>query len=77
MDYGIYYMAFGVCLLLTLVLTWTTSQQSSSTSHMSGSFKAFQRNYLLVYYLAMMSDWLQGPYVYALYSSYGFSQVPN
>ena len=22
----------------------------------------------------MMGDWLQGPYVYALYSSYGFSQ---
>ena len=28
--------------------------------------------YLPVYYLAMGSDWLQGPYCYKLYSSYGF-----
>ena len=27
-----------------------------------------------VYWLMMAGDWLQGPYVYALYSSYGFSQ---
>merc|ERR1719421_347063 len=25
----------------------------------------------------MMSDWLQGPYVYALYESYGFTQGDN
>jgi MFS family permease len=38
-----------------------------------GEFRAFQRAYLTVYYLAMLADWLQGPYVYALYASYGFS----
>lgn len=27
-----------------------------------------------VYYVAMTADWLQGPYVYALYSSYNFSK---
>ncbi len=36
-------------------------------------FKAFQLNYLAVYLLAMLSDWMQGPYVYALYKSYGFT----
>ena len=30
--------------------------------------------YLCVYLFATMSDWFQGPYVYALYSAYGFSQ---
>lgn len=30
--------------------------------------------YLVVYLLATMSDWLQGPYVYALYHAYGYSQ---
>jgi len=30
--------------------------------------------YLAVYLLATLSDWLQGPYVYALYDAYGFSQ---
>jgi predicted MFS family arabinose efflux permease len=32
------------------------------------------RKYLIVYLLAAMADWLQGPYVYALYSEYGFKQ---
>jgi hypothetical protein len=27
-----------------------------------------------VYLLAALSDWLQGPYVYALYDAYGYSQ---
>jgi len=32
------------------------------------------RKYLVVYLLAVFSDWLQGPYVYALYDAYGYSQ---
>ena len=32
------------------------------------------QKYLLVYLLATFSDWLQGPYVYALYAKYGFEQ---
>lgn len=32
------------------------------------------RKYLLVYLLALLSDWLQGPFVYALYEKYGYSQ---
>jgi len=32
------------------------------------------KRYLLVYLLATMSDWLQGPYVYALYADYGYEQ---
>mmetsp|Transcript_10518 Transcript_10518/g.11339 ORF Transcript_10518/g.11339 Transcript_10518/m.11339 type:complete len:455 (+) Transcript_10518:69-1433(+) len=35
----------------------------------------FQVNYIIVFLLAMFSDWLQGPYVYELYVSYGFNQV--
>jgi len=32
------------------------------------------KKYLVVYLLATLSDWLQGPYVYALYAEYGYSQ---
>lgn len=32
------------------------------------------KKYLFVYLMATFSDWLQGPYVYALYSDYGFEQ---
>ena len=31
------------------------------------AFKQFQRSFYLVYFLALLGDWLQGPYVYALY----------
>eukprot|EP01059_Diplonema_ambulator_P035172 TRINITY_DN8188_c0_g1_i1.p1 TRINITY_DN8188_c0_g1~~TRINITY_DN8188_c0_g1_i1.p1 ORF type:complete len:442 (+),score=91.84 TRINITY_DN8188_c0_g1_i1:34-1326(+) len=39
-----------------------------------GQFKSFQKNYLFVYALVMFSDWLKGPYVYALYDHYGFTK---
>jgi MFS family permease len=37
-------------------------------------FQKFQRKYLIVYTLANFADWLQGPYIYELYVSYGFNQ---
>jgi len=37
-------------------------------------FSKFQRAFLLVYGLAIFGDWLQGPYVYALYKEYGYSE---
>eukprot|EP00899_Mesostigma_viride_P004902 jgi/Mesvir1/14412/Mv09798-RA.1 len=40
----------------------------------SKSFVRFQRNYLVVYLLALAADWLQGPYVYALYDHYGYTR---
>ncbi|GJJ69763.1 MFS transporter, MFS domain-containing protein family, molybdate-anion transporter [Entomortierella parvispora] len=36
------------------------------------SFSNFRNNYLAVYLTVMMSDWLQGPYLYTLYESHGF-----
>jgi MFS family permease len=63
----------GVSVALTAVIIqaqyseWKRSWSDDS----SPSAKAFQFNYLLVYLLANGADWLQGPYVYALYESYG------
>lgn len=37
-------------------------------------FSIFQNVYFLPYFMALFSDWLQGPYVYKLYSYYGFPQ---
>jgi len=31
--------------------------------------------YIIVYLLATMGDWLQGPFVYALYMEYGFEKI--
>lgn len=38
------------------------------------AFRSFQSNYLFVYLLAVAADWIQGPYVYALYSHYGYEK---
>ncbi|CAM9303879.1 unnamed protein product [Chrysoparadoxa australica] len=48
------------------------SSAAESKGERPSDFNAFQRSFLVVALMAMFSDWLQGPYVYALYSYYGF-----
>lgn len=50
------------------------SKSTESQLGRSPEFKSFQMNYLLVYLLAIAADWLQGPYVYALYTEYGYDK---
>ena len=50
----------------------SVSAEKDATSNRQ--WQALLRRYLTVYLLATLSDWLQGPYVYALYADYGFSQ---
>jgi MFS family permease len=58
--------------LVTMVLGWMTRPKSGAEPLPEG-FSNFQWRYLAVWAPAIMADWLQGPYVYALYASYGFS----
>ena len=46
---------------------------TGKAANMTPAFLAFRNNYLAVYALMMAGDWLQGPYVYALYKHYGYS----
>mmetsp|Transcript_3599 Transcript_3599/g.9058 ORF Transcript_3599/g.9058 Transcript_3599/m.9058 type:complete len:486 (-) Transcript_3599:121-1578(-) len=57
--------------LLTLGLAWMSRPKSEE--NLCPRFKAFMYEYLSVWYLAVAADWLQGPYVYALYEAYGYS----
>eukprot|EP00542_Grammatophora_oceanica_P018154 CAMPEP_0194048556 /NCGR_PEP_ID=MMETSP0009_2-20130614/27669_1 /TAXON_ID=210454 /ORGANISM="Grammatophora oceanica, Strain CCMP 410" /LENGTH=521 /DNA_ID=CAMNT_0038694465 /DNA_START=52 /DNA_END=1617 /DNA_ORIENTATION=+ len=50
------------------------ASSSSSSIELKQRHAKLLRKYLLVYLLATLSDWFQGPYVYALYDAYGFSQ---
>jgi len=36
-------------------------------------FKHFQRQYLIIFGMVWLADWLQGPYIYALYAYYNYS----
>lgn len=46
----------------------------SSSTIRNIEFSGFQRMFFVVYLTMMMADWMQGPYVYALYDHYGFSK---
>ncbi|CAG8504157.1 8720_t:CDS:10 [Acaulospora morrowiae] len=45
----------------------------SEDERAASGYKSFRMNYLAVYFLVMAGDWLQGPYIYALYKSHGFN----
>jgi len=75
-----YWGSFFLAALLCAALQYYARAQPSASSAggysaaANARFTAFQRNYLAVFLLAMFSDWLQGPYVYELYVSYGFDR---
>lgn len=73
-------LSLALAVVVTLAVTWvsrTLSRSRDSRKSHDERFSAFQRTYLAVYLTGMMADWLQGPYVYALYEAYGFSRSDN
>ncbi|CAA3005034.1 molybdate-anion transporter-like [Olea europaea var. sylvestris] len=67
-----YYMVFGA--LGAVVAALELSKSNKDRVNTSAAFNSFKNNYLLVYSLMMAGDWLQGPYVYYLYTTYGFGK---
>ncbi|XP_057950806.1 uncharacterized protein LOC131145636 isoform X2 [Malania oleifera] len=67
-----YYLVFGA--LAFVVAALELSKSNKDRVNTSPAFNSFKNNYLLVYSLMMAGDWLQGPYVYFLYSQYGFGK---
>ncbi|KAG1359218.1 molybdate-anion transporter [Cocos nucifera] len=69
---ALYYLLFGGLSVVVAVLEFSkTSKDRISTS---AAFNSFKNNYIVVYSLMMAGDWLQGPYVYYLYHTYGFGK---
>ncbi|XP_057519179.1 uncharacterized protein LOC130799906 [Amaranthus tricolor] len=67
-----YILVFGA--LAAVVATLELSKTSKDRINTSSAFNSFKNNYLIVYSLMMAGDWLQGPYVYYLYTTYGFGK---
>jgi hypothetical protein len=74
-------LVFGAALVLNLCITFRSSDcwktirggdgeaavvETEEELEKKKKWKAVLRKYLAVYLLATLSDWLQGPYVYAL-----------
>lgn len=75
-----YFIVLQCLVILTAISHLLTRAPPSKTARTSTEpevriFSAFQTNYLIVYLLAVTADWLQGPYIYALYSHYGFQKA--
>lgn len=71
----IIYGAFAVLSLVAYAARVLANKGDERKVNVSNiNFKSFQKSFFLVYFLALMGDWLQGPYVYKLYAYYGFKE---
>ncbi|RUS14178.1 hypothetical protein BC937DRAFT_94225 [Endogone sp. FLAS-F59071] len=57
---------------MVVAMDLESGPEGEVATYSPAAFKTFQYNYLLVYLIIMTSDWLQGPYLYKLYQSYGY-----
>ncbi|EGD83416.1 hypothetical protein PTSG_04024 [Salpingoeca rosetta] len=64
------YVVFGCVAVGTIAAFVYTSTFHKLSKN--ADFVTFQYKYLGIYLVAMMADWLQGPYLYRLYEHYGF-----
>eukprot|EP00968_Pinguiococcus_pyrenoidosus_P002632 scaffold146_cov265-Pinguiococcus_pyrenoidosus.AAC.29 len=71
-----FYGIVALCIAVHLYTRRPNKDKSKVVSAMKPppGFKQFQRSFLAVTLLAMLADWLQGPYVYKLYHDYGYDQ---
>lgn len=65
-----YHMSVLPLLILVVIFAWLA--RPSTNEAIPAGFRKFQIAYLSVWSICVAADWLQGPYVYALYSKYGF-----
>jgi len=67
--------SFVVLALVALAFHFISRQSDDQKKSVSNvNFVSFQRSFFVVYFMALFGDWLQGPYVYKLYSYYGYPE---
>ncbi|CAM9604808.1 molybdate-anion transporter [Lampetra fluviatilis] len=70
---GATYAAFVLLCVASLALAWLASRARLGTDAVRNpTYRNFQLHFYAPYFLALAADWLQGPYLYKLYSHYGF-----
>jgi len=69
---------YGSFMALTVVAfgarKWSNKSEKEKQSVSNVNFTSFQKTFFYVYFLALLGDWLQGPYVYKLYAYYNFKE---
>ena len=64
-------LVLSTVLLLLHVLAPPPAAPTLGAKSLRPSFNSFKRDYLLVYSVIMLADWMQGTHMYTLYQSYG------
>lgn len=80
LDTSLIYGCIGLGLVATAIVIGSDSNQlASMISIFNGKdeLAKFRRTYLPAFLTAMLADWLQGPFVYALYQGYGIDREHN
>jgi len=70
-----YSITCGATLATCGVLAFITRPKADANT--PESFRRLQCKYLVAWAICVAADWLQGPFVYALYQSYGYSRAEN
>ena len=74
--------SFGILCLVAIAVKRLSKSDSKDDSAKGGiedfsdeaKYKRLKIKFFAAYFLALFGDWLQGPYVYQLYASYGFAE---
>jgi len=80
LPHSIIFGCIGFGLVATVVVIATDSKQLAGMINVftgKDELSRFQRVYLPAFLTAMLADWLQGPFVYALYQGYGIDREHN
>jgi len=80
LDHALIYGCIGLGVVATIIVIATDGKQfAGMVSIVTGKdeLSRFQRIYLPAFLTAMLADWLQGPFVYALYQGYGIDRQHN
>src|SRR3989338_8039579 len=73
---SIFLVTAGLCGAIKLAEYFVSNYQAQvKTKAIKEGFSQFQWGWLAVYYAVIAADWLQGPYVFALYASYNFEKA--
>mmetsp|Transcript_8633 Transcript_8633/g.20513 ORF Transcript_8633/g.20513 Transcript_8633/m.20513 type:complete len:477 (+) Transcript_8633:59-1489(+) len=71
LNQSIYHVLLLPALLLAMVLAWLA--RPAAAEKFPPGFRKHLCKYLIVWASCVAADWLQGPYIYALYAAYGHS----
>merc|ERR1719261_1396146 len=72
-----YPLTCAATLVVCVAMGYITRPKPDVSAGAPVGFRQFQMNYLGAWAICVCADWLQGPYVYALYAAYGFSREEN